>query len=104
MFSRGVFFVFLGKIAVSGGLLTWRVEGKLQKLGESFVVLLEQAQRPQGFDAPRAACCRREFAGGKGMLGDSGSGVGRVRCVRSSSSMIVGLPNQPQPRTRKGRN
>lgn len=74
--------------------MTRGVEGLLQKLGESFVVLFEQMKGPQALGALCVLGGIRKLASGKGMLGDGNGRVCGVGSAGGSSGMIIRLRSQ----------
>lgn len=62
-----------------------------QQLRQPLVVLLEQTQRAQRFDARGVARRRGELARRKCMLVDRDDGIGRVCCDRCLAGVVVSL-------------
>lgn len=89
-----ILLIFVAEVAVGGGLLTRGVEGLLQELRESFVVLFEQMKGPQALGTLCVLGGIRKLASGKGMFGDGNGRVCGVGSAGGSSGMVIRLRSQ----------
>ena len=87
----GVIVEIVVVVVILVGILSRSLEGQLEKLGKPLMVLLEQFQGAQSFDAVGVFGGISEFAGGSGMLIDSDGGVCGVSRCGCGARMIVGL-------------
>jgi len=73
------------------GRFSWSAERKLEQLGESAVMLLEQPQSAQSLNAGGRLGGIGKLPSSLGMLGDRDGGVGGLRGDRSGAGVIVCL-------------
>uniref|UniRef100_A0A8H7NP23 Secreted protein n=1 Tax=Bionectria ochroleuca TaxID=29856 RepID=A0A8H7NP23_BIOOC len=85
--------LLVARISIVAGRMLGRLIGDVEQFGQPPVVLLQQLQGPQSFDARCAPGSSRKLPGCQCVLVDGDGGVGRVpcRCDRSGTSMVVGF-------------